>query len=333
MTGLTIAVVLLATVAVIALAMLLAVWRQLAELRRRVDPMPQQLADLAHETGQVRHTQRLQTYRAEQDRASQRRFVARASRERRAAERRHQLLASELAQTRAGVETVRTKQDRLPRLYRDQLREVEAMLQLFDGVSRRAPMPPSGNWALNPTDLLELWSVLEQQRPKQVLELGSGTSSVWLGYALEQLGGRLVSVDHDPQFGGRTREQLRRHGLEEIVEVRDAPLRPVSLTSADADEEFPWYDPEVFTDLVDVDLLLVDGPPGKTRPLSRLPALPMLRDRLAAQAVVVLDDAQRPDEQEIVRQWRARYPEAALLSPANTKLAVLRLGESGEPPQ
>ena len=37
-------------------------------------------------------------------------------------------------------------------------------------------MPSSGMWALNPTELLEPWSVIERTRPRLVLELG-GTSS------------------------------------------------------------------------------------------------------------------------------------------------------------
>src|SRR4051812_46709823 len=41
-------------------------------------------------------------------------------------------------------------------LLRAQTREVEALVQLFQGFTPRAPMPPSGGFALTPTDLLDL---------------------------------------------------------------------------------------------------------------------------------------------------------------------------------
>jgi hypothetical protein len=54
-----------------------------------------------------------------------------------------------------------------------------------------------------------------------------------------------------------------------------------------------------------IDLLLVDGPPAYAagHALARYPALPVLGDRLASGATVVLDDAERPGEQEVLRRW------------------------------
>ena len=55
-------------------------------------------------------------------------------------------------------------------------------------------------------------------------------------------------------------------------------------------------------------LLVVDGPPGTVRPMARYPALPVLLNRLAADATVVMDDARRPDEQAIAERWAAGLP-------------------------
>ncbi|MET0425324.1 MAG: class I SAM-dependent methyltransferase [Actinoplanes sp.] len=184
-------------------------------------------------------------------------------------------------------------------LLRAQTREVEALAQLFGGFTPRAPMPSSGGFALNPTDLLDLLHLIRTRRPRLVLELGSGTSSVWIAYALEQLGGRLVSLDHDPGYAARTREALAAHGLTGVAEVRDAPLRPVDLDG----RSFPWYDTAALTDLDGVDLLLIDGPPAKTGPDARYPAMRVLEDRLADAATVVFDDANREDEQAAMRRW------------------------------
>ena len=184
-------------------------------------------------------------------------------------------------------------------LLRAQTREVEALVQLFQGLTPRAPMPSSGGFALNPTDLLDLLHLVRTRRPRVVLELGSGTSTVWIAYALEQIGGRLISLDHDPGYAARTRAALATHGLTEVAEVRDAPLRPVVLDG----RSFPWYDTEALADVREVDLLLIDGPPEKTGPDARYPAMRVLEDRLADTATVIFDDAHRQAEREALRKW------------------------------
>lgn len=190
------------------------------------------------------------------------------------------------------------------KVQRQQTSEVEALLQLFQGFEPRAPMPSSGNWAFDPTGLLELLFITDRKRPNLVLELGSGTSSVWIAYALERTRGRLVSLDHNRAFAERTTAILAWHDLSRVAEVRHAPLRPLSLGG----EEFQWYDVEALAGVDHVDLLVVDGPPGSTGPRARYPAVPVLQARLSASAVVVLDDIDRPDEREVAQRWAETTP-------------------------
>jgi predicted O-methyltransferase YrrM len=225
---------------------------------------------------------------------AQRRILAVVENERLAAADRHQELLAKAA----------TSVRELTGLQRDQTREVEALLQLYRDFRPRAPMPPSGRWAVDACGLLELRSLIERQQPKTVLELGSGTSTVWIAYALEGGGGRLITIDHSSDFAAQTRAMLSLHALENIAEVRHAPLQPLSVNGL----EFRWYAQEAFADLSDVDLLVVDGPPGSTGPGARYPALHMLETRLSATATIVLDDAGRSDEQDIVRQWVETFP-------------------------
>lgn len=239
---------------------------------------------------------------ADVEKARHREVRAALAKERRAALARQRRLARRVAARQREVTRALQRQGKqLAKAQRDQTREVEALVQLFRDFTPRAPMPSSGNWALNPTDLLELLFVVDRERPGRVLELGSGTSSIWLGYALAKHAGRLVSVDHDREYAERTRAHLRRHGLDRVVEVREAPLRPVTVDA----EAFEWYEVDAFVDLSDVDMLVVDGPPGAVGPRARYPALPVLHGRLSAHATVVLDDVDRPDEQDILGQWLA----------------------------
>jgi predicted O-methyltransferase YrrM len=184
-------------------------------------------------------------------------------------------------------------------LLRAQTREIEALLQLFHDFAARAPMPSSGGYALNPTDLLDLLHLVRTRKPKLVLELGSGTSTVWMAYVLKETGGRLVSLDHETGYARRTRAALEQHGLTEVAEVRDAPLRPVVLDG----RTFPWYDADAIADLGDVDLLVIDGPPEKTGPDARYPAMRVLEKQLADAATILFDDAHRDDERAALRSW------------------------------
>ncbi|MFC7534254.1 O-methyltransferase [Actinoplanes sp. GCM10030250] len=228
----------------------------------------------------------------------QRRLVAAVERERLTAGDRHLELAEAIAK-------VAHRADLLPGTHdlRAVPREIEATVQLFQAFTPRAPMPSSGGFALNPTDLLEVLHLIRTRRPRRVLELGSGTSSVWIAYVLEKTGGRLISLDHDAGYAAQTRAALTAHGLTGVAEVRDAPLVPATIDERD----YPWYDPETLADLSDIDFVLIDGPPERTGADARYPALHMIEKRLADQATIIFDDATRKDELAALAAWTERF--------------------------
>lgn len=217
---------------------------------------------------------------------------------------------------------------RLERSSSRRTREIEAMLQIFPRMSLRAGMPSTTGWAIDATGILHLIDLVDAHRPDLIVELGSGTSSVWLGYALESVGtGRLISFEHHLEYARRTTAELRRHRLDDTVEVRIAELRPSPVPG----HETEWYDPVAFADLVGIDMLLIDGPPGRTGPFARYPAVPVLHDRLSADALVVLDDVNREGERDIVQRWCREYPGWQAEPQRSSRLAVLsrRSGPQG----
>lgn len=199
---------------------------------------------------------------------------------------------------------------------RHQTSELEALLQALPRLGAHELLPPSGGFAMNARALAELSDVLLERRPTRVVELGSGTSSVWVARHLESTGGRLVSIEHDERYAAATRAQLARQGLTAIAEVRLAPLRDIG-------DGRRWYDRAALADLKDIDLLIVDGPPGAVCHHARKPALEVLRDSLRPGAIVMLDDADRSQEQEILAEWTARWPEFTRIDDGYSSLAVL----------
>lgn len=185
----------------------------------------------------------------------------------------------------------------------DNLRQVQAFFALSAHLDTRKPLPPLTGWTV--TAELAAWVValIRETKPRTVVECGSGASTVLIAYALEQQGGRVVSLDHDAAYAEQTRAHLRSHGLSAVADVLDAPLRPLDLDGMTR----TWYDVSGL-DLPDaIDLLLVDGPPHATHEQVRYPALPIFADRLSEHAVVILDDADRADERAIVAAWCERF--------------------------
>lgn len=187
-------------------------------------------------------------------------------------------------------------------------RQVEALMNLHALLQPRAPLPPTRGWAASPDVLLLLAKDVLARRPEVVVEFGSGTSSVVLGLALREAGaGTLTSFDNDPEWAARTRSALREHDLTSVVTVIDSPLGPwSSATAASQPHPTRWYSsvepPE------GIGLVFVDGPPGVGEKLARYPSFEAVRPHLLPGAKIVLDDADRADEREIVRRWVALEP-------------------------
>jgi len=180
--------------------------------------------------------------------------------------------------------------------------QLEAVISLNVVLQPRLPLPPTRCWSASPDFLRELANSILTRKPENVIELGSGVSSLIMAYCLQRNGrGSLVSIDHDARYAEQTRQMLSHHGLSSHAVVFDAPLKEVTCN----DITGYWYTlPHGLP--VNAEMLVIDGPPSfeKINPLSRYPAVPLLRPYLAPGAIVLLDDASRPGEQECLARWR-----------------------------
>lgn len=200
------------------------------------------------------------------------------------------------------------------------LTELQAMQQLLHRFSPEATLPALAGWALSPTGLLALTDLVQASEARLVVECGSGTSTLWLAYAMRRNGvGKVVALDHLPQYAERTRSMIHSHGLDAFVEVRDAPLVPRSTPRG----EYMWYDFDPASLNEPVDVLVVDGPPGDTGPHARYPALPIFEDCLAKEARILMDDVDRRDEQEVLDVWLSQDPRVKRLQSPGAGMELL----------
>jgi predicted O-methyltransferase YrrM len=188
----------------------------------------------------------------------------------------------------------------------DQVVLLEDYIQLMRLVPMSLPMPRPGTWAASEDLLLWLAGYVLEHRPRTVVDLGSGQSSVWMAAAMRTAGydGQVIGVDHDEAYAQATRELARRQGVEDWLTVVHAPLREQVIEG----RSVRWYDLDALAGIEGIDLLCIDGPPGQGTSHARWPALPALHARLSAEATVVLDDMIRRDEQEILEEWTGLYP-------------------------
>ncbi len=213
-------------------------------------------------------------------------------------------------QVRHAMRNAREPGQPLDLLHRDLVRDVGAITALDRMLPESGLFPALGGWAATPETIATLVGYILRRRPSTIVECGSGASTVWLAGALKASGGgRLISLEHDPQYLAATRRWLEETGLADFVDLRLAELRELTLDEG----VFLWYAPEAIAGIRDVDLLFVDGPPGSSAVRARYPAFPMQRTALASGGLVVLDDVDRAEEREIFELWREAAKSSGML--------------------
>lgn len=187
---------------------------------------------------------------------------------------------------------------------RDQ-EQIQSLFSIFNLLKLNHPLPSMKNWTVQPDFAKHLMAEILDSKPGLILETGSGVSTLIAAYALRRNGkGLLISLEHQEEYALKNRRELELHGLSDIVQIIHAPLKDYALGG----ENWPWYSLEN-VESMPVDMVIVDGPPAATRPLARYPALPLFEKRLSRKATFILDDTGRKEEQEIIKRWRAQFPE------------------------
>jgi len=176
----------------------------------------------------------------------------------------------------------------------DRIRTVLGRLEREDASERERGLPPEQrSRQIEPTTGRFLFSLVAPQTDCEVLELGGsrGYSSIWLAAGVRHLGGRVLSLEHDPAKVDAWRRNVEDAGLTEWAELHEG----------DAFEQLPQID-DVF------DLVFLDAEKGDYEELFRL-----AREKLEPGAVVVADNVlSHPDP--LAQYSAARQADPTLLS-------------------
>jgi predicted O-methyltransferase YrrM len=176
----------------------------------------------------------------------------------------------------------------------DRVRAVLERLEREDAAERERGLPPAQrSRQVEPTTGRFLFSLVAPQTDCEVLELGGsrGYSSIWLATGVRYLGGRVLSLEHDPAKIEAWHRNVEEAGVAEWAELREG----------DAFEQLPRID-DVF------DLVFLDAEKEDYEELFRL-----VREKLEPGAVVVADNVlSHPDP--LARYSAARQEDPTLLS-------------------
>lgn len=161
-------------------------------------------------------------------------------------------------------------------------------------------LPNLGSWKADTGFLHQIVDRIAAVPVRQVVELGSGASTLVIAKALAlHGGGALTSFDQHPDFIAATKAWLAEHHLHADLLVAPLDLPPPSWGGR-------WYRlshvPAV------IDLLIIDGPHWTLNPMVR-GAAETLFDRIAPGGTGMLDDAARPGERVVARRWKRDWPQ------------------------
>lgn len=112
----------------------------------------------------------------------------------------------------------------------DRVRAVLKRLEDEDAAEREAGLPPSErSRAVAPTTGRFLFSLVAPQTDCEVLELGGsrGYSTTWLGAGVRHLGGRVLSVEHDPRKAEAWRRNIADAGLDDWVDLIEGDAKGI----------------------------------------------------------------------------------------------------------
>jgi len=176
----------------------------------------------------------------------------------------------------------------------DRVRAVLARLEAEDADERARNVPrEQRSRQVARTTGQFLFSFVAPQTDCEVLELGGsrGYSSIWLAAGVRQLGGRVLSLEHDPAKVEAWQRNVEEAGLEEWAELR----------AGDAFEQLPLID-DVF------DLVFLDAEKDDYEELFRL-----ARGKVEPGALIVADNVlSHPDP--LAQYSAARQADPTLVS-------------------
>lgn len=128
-----------------------------------------------------------------------------------------------------------------------------------------------------------------------VLECGSGLSTLLLAVTAGRQGHRVHTFEHDKASHRKLLGLIERYHLDNVT-VHHVPIRSYG--------SFDWYDIPPSCDSENFQLVICDGPARHLTDSGRYGLFPVMRERLNPHCRVIMDDSNRSLERHVIGRWR-----------------------------
>ena len=207
---------------------------------------------------------------------------------------------------------------------------LRSAIRYYQALPADAPVPVPlldrivGLWANEYSAKSEYLDAILRHLPQtrgSVLECGSGLTTILVGHRCQQLGRTLYALEHHSFWANHVREYLDR-GRIESVRLVVSPIGDLG--------DFDWYHVPEDSIPDEIGMVICDGPPGGTRG-GRYGLLPLMRDRMSPDCLILMDDSSRPGEREVMDRWSREYRTSHEEFGVEKPYSVVKLGEPNPP--
>lgn len=199
-------------------------------------------------------------------------------------------------------------------LVKNGLPEGDANLLADDPVMKKMPDYKFSNYSMEPSAIHFLKNIIEQFKPTNILELGSGLSTAILSthmnkvHKKSKIKPRYVSIDQSQDYLDETQAMLKKVGADEFVELVQMDVCPFDVQGKTDYSCYEFDEDKLFNAFSGTkpDMVIIDGPVGggpQGIAYARLLTLPLAKLFTAPGAIIFLDDSLRDTELEIIAQW------------------------------
>ena len=229
---------------------------------------------------------------------------------------------------------------RIDKGFNNSIKQIESFIGIQSFLENGALTMDFHGWPISSDIALFLLGQINKNNYDLIIEFGSGTSTKLFAKAItnnrlkdvdnaksyllttsnvpeseppfveaQDLPKRVLTFEHNKKYFDKTKTELEQIGFADVVNLVHAPL----IDCAIGEESFLYYDcdkslariADIYEGRIAKVLVLVDGPPGSTGPMARLPAMIKLLNHLGNhQLDIVLDDYNRQEEKDIVEKWK-----------------------------
>jgi predicted membrane-bound spermidine synthase len=163
---------------------------------------------------------------------------------------------------------------------------------------------PYSHYSIRYYDLETIVNQIFFSNSRNVLELGSGLSTLCLGLLGKKIPLKVHVLEHDRGWF----ELMQR--LLEMNDINNVKMEYVSLIDFNQDGFSGRFFNLASVQLDSYDSIIVDGPPANNPKIihSRYPAIHLIKNHLKPDGFFYLDDIDRKGEQEILRAWSKISP-------------------------